>query len=537
MTEPDWKLLPHQPVQFFELPEDYDRRDLKRAYGRLIKVYRPEQQPEEFRKIRDAFEQLESWLSYRDLDTSAEITPLDINIPVDLSEDHLSGSFSSETQEPSKPAVRPSLKEILETHTPEEWFLQLTAKAEKDPTDYIHLAIVSEVIEGQPEQSFLNWLCVGLKTYPHNTNLHRFVNQYCRQVETREQSAEVLNLLCLTLPPAKRLALTEPLWDDLLKTDFVTFQRLWEDHLLPYRDYFPEQFVPFLSAWLIPAVWTSSPQWLDDQVQYLESHADLINHHLEFSFEFYELLKNYLNSINELDIEHNEEFPYLQFHKNLRALCLADGEKEMETYWEFQRELSQTFSEWSPKFQSQKKQSSLQQQLAIVWEWSAHYAKQQRQRYVQQLDTDQATICSREWIRSLIGSLVPQVVSQLSYAGWMFLQLIICMTGLFLFNMDEDSFLFTLLIILGMISALFLSWGLQNHIEQTLTNYRYRHKVRPQALQFLQEKRPTFWQIHRAFDGWLDEENPRVTDFQVYYGTLLLKDPALRIYRTALDFE
>ncbi len=59
MSEPDWSLLPHSPRDFFGLSENFDRRDLKRAYGKLIRQYKPEHAPEEFRRIRVAYEALE----------------------------------------------------------------------------------------------------------------------------------------------------------------------------------------------------------------------------------------------------------------------------------------------------------------------------------------------------------------------------------------------------------------------------------------------------------------------------------------------
>ena len=63
-SEPDWSLLPHQPEAFFELQDDYDRKDLKRRYNRLLKQYKPEKFPEEFQRIRAAFEQLDNQLRY-----------------------------------------------------------------------------------------------------------------------------------------------------------------------------------------------------------------------------------------------------------------------------------------------------------------------------------------------------------------------------------------------------------------------------------------------------------------------------------------
>ena len=57
--EADWSLLPHHPVQFFGLEDGFDNRQLKRAYNRLIRIYKPERSPAEFQRIRAAYEQLD----------------------------------------------------------------------------------------------------------------------------------------------------------------------------------------------------------------------------------------------------------------------------------------------------------------------------------------------------------------------------------------------------------------------------------------------------------------------------------------------
>ena len=38
------------------MPRNVLPRDLKRAYTRLIRAYKPEQHPEQFRRIREAYE-------------------------------------------------------------------------------------------------------------------------------------------------------------------------------------------------------------------------------------------------------------------------------------------------------------------------------------------------------------------------------------------------------------------------------------------------------------------------------------------------
>ncbi len=70
---PDWDLLAVDPEAFFELTGDWDRRDLRRAYGRWIKRFKPDAHPAEFRKIRAGFERLEDELRFRRLDDEPEV--------------------------------------------------------------------------------------------------------------------------------------------------------------------------------------------------------------------------------------------------------------------------------------------------------------------------------------------------------------------------------------------------------------------------------------------------------------------------------
>jgi hypothetical protein len=79
----DW---PTDPRVLFGLGADAGPRDLRRAYTVLIRRFKPEHHPQQFRKIRDAFETLEWQLRWRDRaqadftsddrDTAAEPEPL-----------------------------------------------------------------------------------------------------------------------------------------------------------------------------------------------------------------------------------------------------------------------------------------------------------------------------------------------------------------------------------------------------------------------------------------------------------------------------
>ncbi len=63
------------PFALLGVARDVDERDLKRAYARLIKVYRPDRAPVEFGRIQAAFEQAR-WLV--ELQPMAPITPLPV---------------------------------------------------------------------------------------------------------------------------------------------------------------------------------------------------------------------------------------------------------------------------------------------------------------------------------------------------------------------------------------------------------------------------------------------------------------------------
>lgn len=79
MTEdmPNWDLLARSPAEFFELAGEWDRRDLRRAYGRWIKRFKPDAHPDEFRKIRAGFERLEDELRFRRMDDGPGTEPVE----------------------------------------------------------------------------------------------------------------------------------------------------------------------------------------------------------------------------------------------------------------------------------------------------------------------------------------------------------------------------------------------------------------------------------------------------------------------------
>ena len=64
------------PFDLLGLERDCSERDLKRAYARLIRVYRPDRDPAEFRRVREAFEAAQGWLADGERDWEEPKWPL-----------------------------------------------------------------------------------------------------------------------------------------------------------------------------------------------------------------------------------------------------------------------------------------------------------------------------------------------------------------------------------------------------------------------------------------------------------------------------
>lgn len=55
---------PQNPYELLGVPQDVSPRDLKRAYTALIRQFKPEQKPEEFRRIRQAYEMISQFIEW-----------------------------------------------------------------------------------------------------------------------------------------------------------------------------------------------------------------------------------------------------------------------------------------------------------------------------------------------------------------------------------------------------------------------------------------------------------------------------------------
>jgi hypothetical protein len=63
----DVRRWPDEPAQVLGVPEDVDRKTLRRAYSRLVRRFKPEHFPEQFQKVRTAYDALLQMCEWREL--------------------------------------------------------------------------------------------------------------------------------------------------------------------------------------------------------------------------------------------------------------------------------------------------------------------------------------------------------------------------------------------------------------------------------------------------------------------------------------
>jgi len=306
-SEPRWDLLPHAPEEFFELPDDFDMRDLKRSYNRLIRRFKPEKFPEEFQRIRGAYESLGDALRYgiSSRPTPPPNAPLEVGHQDDSPRDagdHLQTSEpSSASPPPPAEAERPELatpspRERIATTPSSALYDELHAKQSRTAGDYVALAFLADMVT-QPaapaaeNESFAGWLLAGLADHPHDWGLTELLRDYlCQELPPAE--IEQLLLRAVEALPADRFQyVTERGWDRLLReAPFEQFRnclRKCGDRL--DRSIDVTQLVFYVHI-LKQALWKADDEFLQHLQQTVEDHYDLLDPWVQGEFELIDSL-------------------------------------------------------------------------------------------------------------------------------------------------------------------------------------------------------------------------------------------------------
>ncbi len=200
--EPRWDRLPHDPLGFFGLDPGFDRKDLKRSYNRWLRRFKPERHPEEFLRIRAAYEALDERLRYLAEPPERGETPTSVDI----------ARYEARSQAPMDTAASRDYGDEIARRGPRAVSDELRNRADKSPRDHLHLALLSDVVDDSDSGDFVGWLVDGLRRWPESPELRSTLYAYCHRPEAVHDAETLVERLAGVGDPALFGYLSERLW-------------------------------------------------------------------------------------------------------------------------------------------------------------------------------------------------------------------------------------------------------------------------------------------------------------------------------------
>lgn len=300
-ADPDWSLLPHDPWRFFGIEAGCDQRELKRRYNELIRRFKPERFPDEFQRIRAAYEQLESAIRYGHSPDAAEApkesakwNQLPQRSPATTADANRDVGFA-----PALP-----LHEQVRTGDVGAIYHEIIRRPIKTPYDYYALAVISDVV-GE-SGNFTKWILDGLTAYPNEIGLCRLLHAYFVSSKDTENYESMLQACAKIVREDLFYPLTEPLWKRLLCTkDFARFRAVLEQVEANFKGINIDNRLAFYLQILKPAVWQADAEWVEGKFAFIEENHARIPKALDYDVEILSRLQAYLK-IRETFIGDNE---------------------------------------------------------------------------------------------------------------------------------------------------------------------------------------------------------------------------------------
>ncbi|MCC7474078.1 MAG: J domain-containing protein [Pirellulales bacterium] len=290
--DPDWSLLPRDPVRFFRLPPEYDRRDLKRSYNQLLRRFKPERFPQEFQRIRAAYEQLENALRYGQSPEDTPTTAPSFSWDAPTASAAFAGTAASGRS--STPAVV-TLKERIRTGSVTQTYRELEAREDKSPYDYYALAVMSDAVDRQDGLQFARWLLKGVAAHPRDVGLLHLINAYLNNLAQPDQAEQLLVECSQFIDEQMFFPITDTLWRELLRAEnFCHFRSAWEKCNRNFKGIQVSNRLIFLVYILKQAIWVADKDWIAEAFEYLEQNYDNIPSHLEYDLEVLARLRMYI---------------------------------------------------------------------------------------------------------------------------------------------------------------------------------------------------------------------------------------------------
>lgn len=307
MTEPAdsprWELLPHDPEGFFGLESGYDRTVLKRAYNRYLKQFKPEKFPEEFQRIRAAYEALDQELRYGAREPRGPaVQPYRWNPAAEMPPPSAGPDVRQPQPEarPVPPPASPPLHVRLEHESPQTLLDELKRKPSKSPYDYFCLALIGDALPDADDLRLLKWVLAGLKEHPRDPALFHLLYESLRTALPPDALSKVLIAVSQVVQGDRFYFLTEPVWDLLLKSaTFKTFRETLKEceSRQPVHEVLGRN--TFCLHLLRKALWRADDDWLAAGFALLDDAAGELPHRLEWDLEVLMVLRTYREQRNQ----------------------------------------------------------------------------------------------------------------------------------------------------------------------------------------------------------------------------------------------
>ncbi|TWT50494.1 DnaJ domain protein [Rubripirellula amarantea] len=292
-SEPSWDKLPNDPRGFFGLTRSNDFAELKSAYKKLLRRFKPEKFPDEFQKIRAAYESLSEQLRY-----ASPSDPMELDSPaLDSTQQFYANDAAPSDLNPDRGdavSVRPSALEELSHRSPPQIYQQLQDNPNKSDEDYLALAVLSDIAPTSPENDFWNWLLRGIADHPRSVSLLQCVRSYCNQLSAWQDRANALTQASKVIPPDRYFSITESVWDRLLREapfdDFKSTLEQSERNLGILAD---RGRLIFFVHLLPAAIWKADPSWFQGVREQIEDSFFDLPHWAQDEVEFVDQLSAY----------------------------------------------------------------------------------------------------------------------------------------------------------------------------------------------------------------------------------------------------
>jgi hypothetical protein len=310
-------LLPSDPESFFGLSSPYDRRDLKRAYGKAIRQYNPESHPAEFQLVRDAYERLEKQLRYGKQQKQAENAAA-AWAPVSSAQesDHAAAPSGSK----SRSTRREVTLEQLAVIDPPAALKKLQNKKSRTPPDYFLLAVLADAHAGKPTAQYLGQLIEGLRVYPADPGLIALATEFLRAEIPDEMIAKIVRFVAKHLRSPLFYMLTEPLWIRLVGVaDFKNVSSLLIECEEQISQTDLETRTAFYLRFLRAAIWVAPKRWTQQILAGIESQAASLDESTQYDLEFLIEVRQILDLGNQ-----NKNPARLSLLKAIRLSCQSD---------------------------------------------------------------------------------------------------------------------------------------------------------------------------------------------------------------------